>query len=136
MISFTADPSQTVLSVSYRAIELLSNARYAATVPVTITSNDTFGPAYFVAGLTGTEDYTFKAAIYNATAPVPFNITFEGLRQGAKATLTVLSAPDGLTSNVFGGPDMVMKNATQLSAGHGGTFIFELENYSVAVLTT
>ena len=78
----------------------------------------------------------FKVAIYNATAPVPFNITFEGLRERDRATLTVLTAPSGLSSNVLGGPDVVMKNVTQLNAGKGGAFTFELENYSIAVLAT
>ena len=135
MISFNADPSQTTLSTSYHAIQLLSNACYAATVPVTATSNSSYGPAYWMAGTSGPEEYTFKAAVYNSTEIIPFNLQFEGLRPGARATLTVLTAPDGLSSNVFGGSNVVQKNVTTLIAGENG-FAFELENYSVAVLTT
>lgn len=133
LISFNADPAQTTLSTSWHAIQLLSNARYAATVPV--TSDTAYGPAYWMAGTSGPGKYTFKAAVYNATENIPFNVQFEGLRAGAKATLTVLTAPDGLSSNVFGGPDVVSRNVTTLTAGKGG-FGFDLENYSVAVLTT
>lgn len=137
LISFTADPAQTVLSTSYRVIELLSNARYTATVPVTITSNDTFGPSYWVAGTSGEGKYTFKAAVYNATETQSFNLKFDGLAEGALAILTVLSAEgDGYAANVLDGEDVVNRNVTTLVAGSNGELLFELENYSVAVLTT
>jgi len=137
LISFTADPAQTVLSTSYYAIQLLSNARYNATVPV--TSDTAFGPAYWVAGVSAPGQYTFKTAIYNATSAVPFNIAFEGLSAGAKGKLTVLTAPDGLSSNkLVNGTvvDVVQKKVTGLTANSAGAFSFELENYSLAVLTT
>ena len=133
LITFNADPSQTVLSTSWHAIQLLSNNRYLATVPV--TSDTAYGPAYWMAGTSGPGKYTFKTAVYNSTAPVPYNIQFEGLRQGAKATLTVLTAPSGLSSNVLGGPNVVSTDVRELFAGAQG-FNFELENYSIAVLTT
>jgi alpha-N-arabinofuranosidase len=88
-----------------------------------------------MAGTSGPGKYTFKAAIYNATENIPFNIEFAGLKAGAKATLTVLTAPDGFSSNVFGGPNVVQTDVTTLTAGKSG-FGFELENYSIAVLTT
>ncbi|KAE8446472.1 hypothetical protein EG329_011935 [Mollisiaceae sp. DMI_Dod_QoI] len=136
LISFTASPSQTVLSTSYHAISLLSSFRYNSTVPVTTSP---FGPAYWVAGVSNPGQYTFKVAIYNATSSVPFNISFEGLGPGAKGTLTVLTAPDGLSSNkLVNGTvvDIVRKEVKSLTAGEEGSFEFELENYSVAVLTT
>ena len=104
-----------------------------------MASDSGFGPAYWVAGLSGSEDYTFKTAIYNATEPVPFNIQFEGLREGARATLTVLTAPDGLDSNTLTDgvvKEVVQKTVTTLKAGEDASFSFELENYSIAVLTT
>lgn len=137
LISFTADPAQDVLSTSYRAIELFSNSRYNATVPV--TSDSDFGPAYWVAGVSRPGQYTFKTAIYNATEPVPFGIQFEGVRSGAPATLTVLTATDGLDSNTLTNgvvKEVVQKTVKTLKAGIGGSFEFELENYSIAVLTT
>jgi alpha-N-arabinofuranosidase len=137
LISFTADPAQDVLSTSYRAIELLSNSRYNVTVPV--TSDSAFGPAYWVAGVSRPGQYTFKTAIYNATESVPFDIKFEGVRSGAPATLTVLTAPDGLDSNTLTNgvvKEVVQKTVKNLRAGAGGSFEFELENYSIAVLTT
>lgn len=103
-----------------------------------MTSDTGFGPAYWVAGTSGPGQYTFKTAIYNATETVPFNISFEGLEAGATGILTVLTAPDGLSSNkLVNGTvvDIVQKTVTELAAGSEGTFAFELENYSVAVLT-
>jgi alpha-N-arabinofuranosidase len=138
LISFTADPAQNVLSTSYYAIQLLSSARYTSTVPV--KSDSDFGPAYYVAGISSPWKYTFKVAIYNATAPVPFSIDFEGIQQGQTATLTVLNADDGLASNKLLADgtvtQVVNKKVEKLVAGKGGVLSFELENYDIAVLTT
>jgi alpha-N-arabinofuranosidase len=137
-MSFTADVSQTVLSTSWHIINLFSNSRYKSTVPV--NSDSPFGPAYWVAGTSGEGKYTFKTAIYNATSSVPFNITFAGVAEGTKGSLTVLSAPGGLSANVLdeeGTPtNVVTKTEAKLVAGSGGVFRFELENWEVAVLTT
>lgn len=84
----------------------------------------------------GTNQYTFKATVYNTTSPVPFNIDFEGLHQGAKATLTVLNAPSGLSQNVPNGENVVERTTTSLTAEKGGVFSFQLKEYDVAVLTT
>lgn len=102
-----------------------------------MTSDTGFGPAFYVAGVNlGTAEYTFKAAIYNTTDPVPFNIVFEGVKQGDKATLTVLNAPNGLSHNVVGEENVVKQTATKLTAQKGGVFSFELKEYDIAVLTT
>jgi len=79
-------------------------------------------------------------ATYNATSAVPFNVTFEGVAEGAKAVLTVLAAPDGWSVNALGS-DGIVRNAvtkteTELVAGPEGVFGFKLANWEVAVLTT
>ncbi len=149
LISFTADPAQTVLSTSYRGIELFSAPvnRIASTVPV--VSDAAFGPAFFVAGTTSSStpaapQYIFKVATYNATAPVPFNISFEGVSAGTVGKLTVLSEIPGsrgagLESNrLVNGTvvEVVKKMESEVVAGANGTFVFQLENYVIAVLTT
>lgn len=133
-----------MLSTSYYAIKLLSNNRYGATVPVKVLSNDTFGPAYYVAGVSDPGKYTFKVAIYNSTGSVPFNIKFDGVKKGQKAHLTTLSATGpgdgGLSSNVLVdgklGPEVVQETTQTLHAGKNGEYVFELGNYQLAVLTT
>lgn len=100
-------------------------------------SDSGFGPAFYVAGVhSGTTHYTFKAAIYNTTEPIPFNINFEGLRRGSSATLTVLNAPSGLSYNAIGGQNVVKQTVTKLTAQRGGVFSFKLSQYDIAVLTT
>ncbi|OBT39861.1 hypothetical protein VE00_09722 [Pseudogymnoascus sp. WSF 3629] len=135
LVSFSADPAKDVYSTSYYAIQLLSAHRYTHTAP--FTSDEGFGPAFYVAGVNhGTNQYTFKATVYNTTSPVPFNIDFEGLHQGAKATLTVLNAPSGLSENVPNGKNVVKRTTTSLTAQKGGVFSFQLKEYDIAVLTT
>lgn len=134
LISFTADPSQTFGSVSYDVLKLLGNHEFTATLPATTT--DDFGPAYWVAGennATGT--YYVKAAVYNSTEDVGFNVTFDGVAAGASATLTVLTAPDGYSYNYYS--DVVTETTTTtVTADAEGAFSFSLPNLSVAVLAT
>ncbi|KIM98287.1 glycoside hydrolase family 51 protein [Oidiodendron maius Zn] len=135
LVSFNADPDQDVFSTSYYAIQLLSSHRYTHIAPM--TADTAFGPAFFVAGYDeGTQDYTFKATVYNTTAPVPFDISFAGLNSShSTATLTVLNAPDGLSSNTPGGSNVVRRETYRLTA-NGGVFSFSLNQYDIAVLTT
>ncbi|KAH6853839.1 glycoside hydrolase superfamily [Chaetomium sp. MPI-CAGE-AT-0009] len=104
LISFTANPSDTTPSVSYPIIQLLASHRITHTLPATATDNSTFGPAYWVAGRGGggaEGSHILKAAVYNSTggADVPMRVKFEGAtadaKKGARAQLTVLTAPGG-----------------------------------------
>jgi hypothetical protein len=112
----------------------LSTYRYDATVPV--QSDSGVGPAYWVAGVSKDGHYAFKTAIYNTTERVPFNIQFENLKKGARGNLTVITAPAAESSNVLGGEDVAAKTVKEVTAGDKGKFVFELGEYSVAVLTT
>ena len=136
LISFTADPSQDILSTSYQMIKLFSNTRIAKTLPVTTESN--FGPAYWVAG-TGDSAYTsasylLKTAIYNATSDVRFGVTFPDVVSGTAANLTVLTAPNPYSMVELGSGDIVTWNSTSITAGDDGSFSFGLPNYSIAIL--
>ncbi|CZT52133.1 related to alpha-N-arabinofuranosidase A precursor [Rhynchosporium secalis] len=135
LITFTADPAQNVFSTSYYAIQFLSAYRYTHIAPM--TTDTPFGPAYYVAGYDkDTLDYTFKAALYNTTTPVPFEISFASLtKDDSTATLRILSAPDGLSSNVPGGPNVVRQETHKLNA-KTGVFSFSLKQYDIAILTT
>ncbi|TEY73226.1 hypothetical protein BOTCAL_0081g00170 [Botryotinia calthae] len=140
LITFSADPAETVLSCSWHQLQLLSTNRYNATVPFTVSNSDNssspFGPAFYVIGINEPGEYVFKAAVYNTTTPIPFSIDFEGVEAGATGTLTVLNAPDGNAMNVYGGDDVVVKTVKSVTAGEGGKFEFELKEYDVAVFTT
>lgn len=97
-----------------------------------MTADGPPGPAYWVAGVnSNTKQYILKAAVYNATAPVPMRVSFPS---GTQATLTLLTAPDARSQNVFGGTNQVIKTKKSLSAV-GGAFSFSMPNYSIALLT-
>ncbi|KAJ4386399.1 hypothetical protein N0V93_009294 [Gnomoniopsis smithogilvyi] len=132
LISFTADQSQTFGSSSYDVLKLLGNSAFTSTLPANTT--DDFGPAYWVAGVNNaTSTYYIKAAVYNATEDVDFNVTFEGVNSGASATLTVITAPDGYSYNDIGVVVTTTTTST-LTADAGGAFSFSLPELSVAVL--
>jgi alpha-N-arabinofuranosidase len=102
------------------------------------TSSETpFGPLYYVAGLNNeTQSHIFKAAVYNSTSDVPVSLTFDGVKAGSTAELTVLTAPDAFAMNEVGGKNLVKQTVSKLKAGAGGAFRFSLPNLSVAVLQT
>lgn len=129
LISFTADPSQTLLSTSYSVVKLFSNNRMTSTFPA--TSDTAFGPAYWVTG----EDagsYILKAAVYNSTADMPFSVSFPGFSRAAK--LTVLTANSPWSSNTPETPDSVITTTKTLFADAEGAFAFSLPDLSVAML--
>ncbi|ERF72007.1 hypothetical protein EPUS_09374 [Endocarpon pusillum Z07020] len=138
LISFTADPSQTVLSTSYEQIKLFSNTRFTTTLPITTTTP--FGPAYFVAGKNeATNSYFLKAAVFDrqnptAAADVPFTVIFEGVEAGASATLTVLNATSPEAMNMSGGEQVVRRDVSMLMAEKDGRLSFRLPGLSVALL--
>lgn len=132
LITFSADPAQDVLSTSYHGIKLFSSTRLTTVLP--ITSDTGFGPAYWVSGINNaTSQYILKAAIYNATSAVQFNVEFG--QTSTTANLTVLTAPDPYSTFTFNGTNPVIETVSTLVAVDG-VFSFELQNYAMAILTT
>lgn len=100
-------------------------------------SSDKYGPLYYVAGVdNSTNSHIFKAAVYNSTADVPVSLTFDGVKAGTAAELTLLTAPDPVFMNEVGGANQVHSKVSTLRAGKQGVFEFSLPNLSVAVLKT
>jgi len=112
-------------------IALLSGTRIAETLP----ARGTFDPVYWVAGRAANGASILKAAVYNSTGDVPVTVTFDGVRAGTRANLTVLTAPDA-NSYADIGSDPVKTSITQITAGSNGAFVFSLPDLSVAVLET
>lgn len=130
LISYTADPTQDVLSTSWHLIKLLSGIRISNTLP---TSGGDFGPAYWVAGVGETGSHILKIAVYNSTGDVPVSVSFDGVVAGATADLTVLTAPDAYSYNDIG-IDIVNTTSITITASSAGVFTFTLPDLSVSVL--
>lgn len=101
-----------------------------------MNSSEIFGPAFYVAGINDkTETYILKAAVYNTTSSVPFELSFPETTAGSKAELTVLTAPSGpYAMNTWGGAEVVDTNVTTITATESG-FSFSLPQWSIALLT-
>lgn len=103
------------------------------TLPV--KSSDGFNPLYYVAGRDqDSGSHIFKAAVYNSTAEVPVSVSFDGVKSGSTAELTVLTAPNAFSMNEVGGGNIVHREVSTVKAGRKGAFSFELPDLSVAVL--
>ncbi|KAI9702635.1 MAG: hypothetical protein M1820_006141 [Bogoriella megaspora] len=133
MISYTADPSQDVLSTSWHVVSFLAGTRLSTILP---TDEATIGPAYWVAGTTSSGSHVLKAAIYNSTDDVPFTVKFDGVSGGATANLSYLTASDPYAYNNVGQENVVRTTIHQIEADGDGTFSFGLPNLSVAILET
>jgi alpha-N-arabinofuranosidase len=129
LIEYDAYPGNTVLSTSYYMIQLLSNTRITENLP---TTEATFGPAYWVAGRSDvTGSHILKAAVYNSTGNVPFNVNFEGVGAYANGKLTYLTAPMNASSTI--GNNVVKTTTENVRANGQGKFSFSVPEYSVAV---
>ncbi|KAF7625141.1 putative vacuolar segregation protein [Aspergillus flavus] len=134
-LAFNSNPDETARSTSWYLYDLFSHNSFTHTLPT--TSNSSFGPLYYVAGVDNTSNsHIFKAAVYNSTADVPVSLTFDGVKAGTSASLTVLTAADPLGMNEVGAADIVDKKTSTVTAGVNGVFDFSLPNLSVAVLKT
>ncbi|KAK9645046.1 hypothetical protein V6Z96_007900 [Aspergillus fumigatus] len=132
---FNSDPDQTARSTSWHVYDLFSHTHMTNTLPT--KSSDKYGPLYYVAGVdNSTNSHIFKAAVYNSTADVPVSLTFDGVKAGTAAELTLLTAPDPVSMNEVGGANQVHSKVSTLRAGKQGVFEFSLPNLSVAVLKT
>ena len=118
-------------------MKLLGNHIITHNLPT--TSDTDIGPLYWVAGRSDkTGGHIFKASVYNSTADVPVSVTFEGVKAGTKAQLTVLTGPtDPYGYNDPWTRENVVKTSKQaVTAGANGAFSFKLPPLSVAVLDT
>lgn len=119
-----------------RILQLLGLHPLKNTLPV---SGGGIKPLYYVAGTSERNTTLFKAAVYNATAPVDVSIQFEtAATKGAKATLTLLTGPAdpyGI-NDPFTRVNVVNETTSTLTASDAGVFSFSMPALSVAVLET
>ncbi|KAF3919661.1 hypothetical protein ABW20_dc0105378 [Dactylellina cionopaga] len=96
MISYTADPADTTLSISYYLQKLFAQNVGDTTVPVETTEN--FRPLFWSATYSKKHrEYYVKMANYNGTS-TDITVDIPALR-GGKATFITLSAPSGHSYN-------------------------------------
>jgi alpha-N-arabinofuranosidase len=103
-----------------------------------VTSDEGFGPLYYVAGTSDKGSGIFKAAVYNTTEDVPVSLRFSGFSKGATAKLTVLTGPEDPYgyNDPFTQVNVVKETTSTVTAGKDGAFQFSLPQLSVAVLET
>ncbi|KAL3428360.1 alpha-L-arabinofuranosidase [Phlyctema vagabunda] len=140
LISYNADTSSTTLSTSYHVIKLLASTRTTSVLPIvsdTDFNSTEAGLAFWVAGYNDPRStYIVKFAIYNTTdgADVPFALEFPGAATTAR--ITYLTAPSPYSANVFGAEEVVQSTGLDVVADEEGKFVFQLPQWSVAVLET
>ena len=130
MIAYDANPANTILSTSYRVVQLLSGTRITETLP---TTDAKYGPAYWVAGRNDqTGSHILKAVVYNSTGNIPFDVTFQGVGAGATGTLTYLTAP--MNASNYINSNVVENQVSTVTADGNGAFNFDMPMYSVGIL--
>ncbi|KAF5011306.1 hypothetical protein FDECE_2556 [Fusarium decemcellulare] len=138
IVQFAADPAMTTRSTSWYVWELFAAHPLSHTLPATAD----FDPLFYVAGKNEDEDtFIWKGAAYNTTkgADVPVSLSFEGVKSGTEAELTLLTNPGGdpfAYNDPHTGVNIVNTTTTVLKADQYGVFKFKLPELSVAVLET
>ncbi|KAI0105807.1 glycoside hydrolase family 51 protein [Daldinia grandis] len=134
-IQFTAD--KVTRSTSWYVWELMAAHLLTETLPAT----SQFDPLYYVTGNNDkTGGHIFKAAVYNSTdgADVPVKLSFEGVKQGTTAELTILTGPKDPygTNDPATGINVVKTSKKTIRSDKTGSFQFSLPNLSIAILDT
>lgn len=138
IVQFAADPKLTTRSTSWYVWELFAGHPMTHTLP----AEGSFDPLFYVSGKNEDKgSFIWKAAVYNTTegADVPVSLSFEGVKAGTKASLTVLTNSDGdpfAYNDPHTGINIVESTTTVVEAGEDGSFTFELPELSVALLDT
>lgn len=138
IVQFAADTALTTKSTSWYVWELFAANPITRVLPATAD----FDPLFYVAG--SNEDLgtlVWKGAVYNTTdsEAVSVSVSFDGVEAGAEAELTVLTnrSDDPYAYNdPLTGVNVVESTASVVEANKNGTFVFELPELSVAVLST
>ncbi|KAK8068862.1 hypothetical protein PG994_005478 [Apiospora phragmitis] len=132
MIQFAADPAKTTLSTSWYLWEPPHDPhppRVVLIQPLVLRHRQERGQGHL----------PFKGAVFNATTDdVPVSLTFEGLRPGTEAELTILTGPEDPYgfNDPFTGVNVVQTVKEKLVADDEGRFEFSMPDLSIAVLET
>ena len=147
MVQFAADPALTTKSTSWYVWSLFAHHPITQTLPV----NDNYGPVYYGAGMDeGRDAMVWKGAVYNTTnhQDVPISVSFEGIKCGTPALLTLLTNPSGdpeamnIPATVGRPPGLgvgenIVANETRIvTANAQGAYEFTMRELSVAVVDT
>ncbi|RPB01150.1 alpha-L-arabinofuranosidase A [Choiromyces venosus 120613-1] len=130
LVSYTADPTDTVASASYYVQKLFGTNHGIVVLPV--TSDEGFGPFYWSASTNDAGKYFLKIANYNGTdnSSVSFSVAGSTV---TSAKLTTLSAPSPWSSNTPRSETTVWKE-TAVTRNSDGKFVFDVPSLTVAVL--
>ncbi|EKJ69705.1 hypothetical protein FPSE_10119 [Fusarium pseudograminearum CS3096] len=138
MVQFAADAAMTTRSTSWYVWELFAGHPMTHTLPV----KGDLDPLFYVAGKNEDKGtLIWKGAAYNTTkhADVPVSLSFEGVKAGTQAELTLLTNKED-TPFAFNDPhkgnNVVKSTKTTLKADKKGAFKFTMPELSVAVLET
>lgn len=141
IIQFAADVKMTTKAVTWYCWSLFAHHPITHTLPT--TSNSSYGPVYWGAGIDETRNgaLVWKGATYNTTngSAVPVSVHFQGVKPGTKANLTLLTNPSGdpfAYNDPQTGVNIVHTTSSMLEADFGGKFNFEMPQLSVGVLDT
>ncbi|KAK6538407.1 hypothetical protein TWF694_011283 [Orbilia ellipsospora] len=129
LISFTADPADTTLSISYYLQKLF--AQNVGDNTVAVETSEDFRPLFWSATYSQKHrEYYVKMANYNGTS-TDISVHIPALRNG-KATWTTLSAPDGHSYN---SPRNVTSKWTETEIPKSGdSWTVTLDNLMIGVL--
>lgn len=137
LVAFTADPDQTVFSVSYYAQQMFARHRGTETVPVTTVAG-TFDPLWWVATVDDSMPALFFKVVNSGNASIPLSLS---MMDAAYTSVngTILTSTNLLAFNYLGNQTAVVPvPIANLSGPPAGTassvFNWSVPAYSINVI--
>jgi len=133
LFSFTADPRQTVLSVSYYSQLLLNGYRGAQTLPVTAVRG-AFNPLFWVSTIDEAGKTVYLKVVNADNATVPLSVDMDA--RWSRVNGTIITNPDPAGFNYLNNQTAIVPVAIDglCSDGGDGRFAWDVPAFSISVL--
>ncbi|OCL10174.1 glycoside hydrolase family 51 protein [Glonium stellatum] len=131
MISFNADPKQTVLSSSYWQQWLFAHFRGSQTLPVTNTRGD-FRPLFWASSINDAETEVYLKVINSDAVGIPLTVNLDTSFKSVNGTIITNSNPNAY--NTVEDMEAVVPRKLNVTSTSGKKFMWIVPAYSITVL--
>jgi len=133
LLAFTANPDETVLSVSYYQQQLFAHYRGTQTLPVTNTMGD-FNPLWWVATIDEPTSAVYLKVVNSGNSSVPLTVGLEQAYSGVNGT--IITADDPNAFNFRNNQTAVVPVPLDLSGSTSSdtSFSWSVPSWSITVL--
>jgi len=133
LITFTANPNETILSTSYYSQSLLNKYRGTETLPVESTKGG-LNPLWWVATIDEAKDAVYLKVINSGNTTVPLDVVIDAAYSGVNGT--IITYPDLNGYNYLNNQTAIVPKPIEGLSSHSGngSFEWDVPKFSISVL--